>query len=69
MIQKQFIANFSSFTRRSNISIRKTLEIIRKSYSFIENDLKYEITLAKNLLEKASKLPISLEQLLPFTAT
>jgi len=61
MIQKQFFACISSFPRRSNISIRKTLQKIRKSYSFSENDLKYEITLAKNLLRKASKLPISLE--------
>ena len=44
MIQKQFYAYFSSFPRRSNISIRKTLEKIRKSYSFSENELKYEIT-------------------------
>ena len=60
---------FSSFLRRSNISIRKTLERIRKSYSFSQNDLKYEITLTKNLLRKASKLPISLEQFLSFIAT
>ena len=30
----------------------KTLERIRKSYSFSENDLKHEMTLAKNLLQK-----------------
>jgi len=48
MIQKEFFTYFSSFPGRSNISIRKTLEKIRKSYSFSENDLKYEITLAKN---------------------
>jgi len=41
--------------------MRKTLERIRKSYSFRENDLKHEMTLAKNLLRKESKLPISLE--------
>jgi len=34
MIQKQFFAYFSSFPRRSKIFIRKTLERIRKSYSF-----------------------------------
>jgi len=62
-------AYFSSFPRRSNISIRKTLEKIRKSYSFSENDLKYEITLAKDLLRKASKLPVSLEKFLSFIAT
>ena len=56
------LAYFSSLPRRSNISIRKTLERIRKSYSFIKNDLKHEITLANNLLLKESKLPISLEQ-------
>jgi len=69
MIQKQVLAYFSSFLRRSNISIRKTLEKIRKSYSFSEIDLKYEKTLSKNLLRKASKLPISLEQFLSFIAT
>jgi len=60
---------FQLFPRRSNISVRKTLEKIRKSYSFNENDLKYEITLAKNLFWKESKLPISLEQFLCFIAT
>ena len=69
IIQKQFFAYFSPFPRRSNISIRKTLERSRKSYSFSENDLKYEIALAKNLLRKASKLPISLEPFLSFIAT
>ena len=64
VIQKQFFTYFSSFPRRSNISIRKTLERIRKSYSFSENNLKYEIPLAKTLLRKALKLPISLEQFL-----
>jgi len=53
---------FSSLPRRSSISIRKTLE----SYSFSENDLKDEIALAKNLLQKESKLPISLVQFFPF---
>ena len=69
MIQKQFFAYFSSFPWRSNISIRKTLEKIRKSYSFSENDLKREIILVKNLLRKALKLLKSLEQFLSFTAT
>jgi len=65
MIQKKFFAYFSSLPSRSNVSIRKTLEKIRKSCSFSENDLKYEITLSKNLLWKVSKLPI-LEQFLSF---
>ena len=69
MIQNQFFTYFSSFPRRSNISIRKTLEKICKSYSFSENDFKYEITLAKNLFWKESKLPISLQQFLSFIAT
>jgi len=69
MIQKQFFTYFSSFPRRSNISIRKQLKKIRKSYSFSENDLKYEITLANNLFWKESKLPITLEQFLSFIAT
>jgi len=51
-IQKQFFLYFSSFPRRPNISIRKTLEKVRKSYSFSENDLKYEITSANNLFWK-----------------
>ena len=42
--------------------MRKTLEKIRKSYSFGANDLKHEVTLANNLLRKESKLPVSLEQ-------
>jgi len=62
-------AYFSSFSRSSNIFIRKTLEKNRKSSSFSENDLKYEITLVKNLLRKASKVPISLEICLSFIAT
>jgi len=69
MIQKQFFTYFSSFPRRSNIFIQKTLQKIRKSYSFSENDLKYEITLENNLFWKESKLPISLEQFLAFIAT
>jgi len=44
----------------------KTLEKIRKSYSFSENDLKHEITFANNLLRKESKLAISLEQVFSF---
>jgi len=40
------------------MSISKILKRIRKSYSFSENNLKHEITLAKNLLRKESKLPI-----------
>jgi len=69
LIQKQFLAYFSSFPRRSKISIRKALERIRKSYSFSENYLKHAITLANNMLRKASKLPISLEQFLSIIAT
>jgi len=64
MIQEQlhFFCVFQLFSRRSNISIRKTLERIRKSYLFSENDLKPQITLVKNLLRKESKLPILPEQ-------
>jgi len=69
MIQKQCSRISAPFPRRSNISIRKTLQRIRKSYSFCENDLTYEITLAKNWPRKASKLSISLEQFLFFIAT
>jgi len=51
------------------MSIRKTLARIRKSYSFGENYSKHEITLAKNLLRKESKVPMSLEQFVSFIAT
>ena len=69
MIQKQFFAYFSSLPGKSNISIRNTLETINKSYSFSENDSKREITSARNLLRKESKLPISLEKFLSFITT
>jgi len=49
--------------------MRKTLERICKSYSFSENDLKHEISLAKNLPAKESKLRTSLEQVFSFIAT
>jgi len=35
-------------SRRSHISIRKTLERIRKSHSFSKNDLKHEINFGKD---------------------
>jgi len=38
---------FSSLFRRSNISIRNTLERIHGSYAFSENDSKRKITLAE----------------------
>jgi len=70
MIERQYFAYFSAFRVfqyfayfKSNISIRKTLGRIRKSYSFSENDSKHEITLAKNLLLKESKLLMSLQVL------
>ena len=56
MIQKLFFRVFQLFAMRSNISIRKTLERNRKSYSFSENDYKHETTLAKNLHQNESKL-------------
>jgi len=69
MIRSNSFAYFSSLPQRSNISFRNTLERIHKSYSFSENDLKHGITLAKNLLRKESKLPISLEHFFSFIAT
>jgi len=69
MIQKQFFRIFQLFAPEVNISIRKTLERIHKSYSFGENDLKPEIPLVKNLLWKGSKLPISLEQFFFYLTT
>jgi len=69
MIQKQFFRVFQLFSQEVNYFYQKTLKRIRKSYSFSENDLKYEIILAKNLLRKASKLPKSLEQFFSFIAT
>jgi len=62
MIQKQFFRVVQLFAPEIKHFDEKTLERIRKSYSFSENDLKHEITLAKNLLRKESKLPISLER-------
>jgi len=51
-------------------------EFVRKTYSFSENDLKHEITLANNLVRKELKLPstseansLSLEQFFSFIAT
>ena len=49
MIQKQLFRVFQLIPRRSNISIRKRLERIRKSYSFNKNDLKHEINFGKEL--------------------
>jgi len=71
MIQNQFFRVFQLVAPevKSNISIWKTLERIRKSYPFSENDLKYELTLAKNLVRNESKLPITLEQFVSFMAT
>jgi len=70
MIQRQFFRVFQLFAPEViNISIRKTLGRIRKSYSFRENDLKHEITWAKNLFRKESKLPMSFEQFVSFVAS
>ena len=59
MIQKHFVRVFQLFPQRSNISLRKTLERICKSYQFSENDLTPEMSLAMNLLRKETKLPIA----------
>jgi len=67
MIQKRFFLVFQLFVPEINIPIRNTLERIHCSYAFSENDLKHEITLAKNL--KESKLRLSLEQFLSFMTT
>jgi len=69
MIQKQFFRVFQLFAPEVKHSYQKNTWKIRKSYSFSENDVKHEITLAKNFLRKESKLPISLEQFFSFTAT
>ena len=57
---------FQLFSQEVKYFYQKNTCKIRKSYSFSENELKFEITLSKNLLRKASKLPISLEQFLSF---
>jgi len=64
MIQKQFFRVFQLFSPEVKYFNQKNtaLEKIRKSYSFSENDFKYEITLAKNSLRTESKLPVSPEQ-------
>jgi len=46
---------FSSLPRRSNISIRKTLERIRKSYWFSKNDLKHEINFGEEFASEGVK--------------
>ena len=62
MIQKQLFCVFQLIAPEVKISIRKTLERIRKSYSFGKYNLKHEVTLVKTLLQKMSKLAISLKQ-------
>jgi len=68
MIQKQFFHVFQLFALEVK-HFHHTLEKIRKSYSFSKNDLKRDITLAKNLLRKESKLPTWLEHVFSFIAT
>jgi len=65
MIQKQFFREFQTFSQE----IKYFYPTNTWKNSLNENDLKYEITLAKKLLRKALKLPISLEQFLSFIAT
>jgi len=64
MIQKQFFRVFHLFTPEIKYFYQKNTwknpQIIL--YLFSENYLKHEITLAKNLLRKESKLSISPEQ-------
>jgi len=71
MIQKQFFCVFQLFSPEVKYFNQKNtaLEKIRKSYSFSENDLKYEITLAKNSLRTESKLPVSPEQVFSLIAS
>jgi len=69
MIQKQFFRVFQLFSQEVKYFYQKNNWKNRKSYSFSENDLKYEIILAKNLLRKASKLHMSFEPFLSFMAT
>jgi len=46
MIQRQFLLEFQLFALEIKYFYQKTLKRIRKSYSFSENDLKHEMTLA-----------------------
>jgi len=69
MIQKQFFRVFQLFAPEVKHSIINTLNRMCKSYSYRENDLKRDITVAKNLLRKESKLSTWLEQFFSFTAT
>jgi len=48
--------------RRSNISIRKTLEIIRESYSFSKNDFKNETNFGKEFALERVEAARSLEK-------
>ena len=47
---------------------QKKTKQFANAYSTSENDLKHEIPLAKELLQKKSQLPVSLEQILSFIA-
>ena len=61
MIQKQFFRVFQLFSPEVKYFYQKN-SWKNPQIIFSENDLKYEITLAKNLLRTESKLPISPEQ-------
>jgi len=54
MIQKRFFRVFQLFVPEVKQFYQKKLERIHKSYSFNENDLIHEITLARNLFRKES---------------
>jgi len=61
MIQKRFFRVFQLFVLEVKYFYQQNTWKSHTSYSFRENDLKHEITLAKNLLRTGSKLPMSLE--------
>jgi len=68
MIKKQFFRVFQLFAPEVKHFYEKNTWKNSQIIFICENDLKHEITLAKNLLRKESKLPISFEQVFPFIA-
>jgi len=66
MIQEQFFPVFYFFGQDVKYFYQKKTKQFANAYSTSENDLKHEIPLAKELLQKKSQLPVSLEQILSF---
>jgi len=66
MIQQEFFCVFQLIAHEVKHFYQTNNWNDSQTYSFSVNDLKHEITLAKNLLRKYSKLPVWLEQFFSF---